>query len=56
MKPYEVWEGDHFLYVSSWSDLGEASNEAECLNTTQDLGYFIRKINESGQYLDQSKW
>jgi len=56
MKPYEVWEGNHWLYASSWDTLEEASQEANQQNTAHNSRYFLRKINESGQYLDKSKW
>lgn len=56
MKPIEVWEGDLWLYVSSWGTLTETLNEVKRLNAVYNMGYFVRKVNEAGQYLDKSKW
>lgn len=40
---YEVIEGDHWRYVSSWDTLIEAAQEADRLNNLYNRGYFVQK-------------
>ena len=51
MVKYEVWEGDHFCYVSSWYTYYEAVNEANRLNNKYNRDFFVRKRLDDGTYL-----
>jgi hypothetical protein len=40
-KPYEVWEGDHYKFVSRHDELEEAHNECKKLNKEANRDYFV---------------
>lgn len=47
---YEVMEGDHWEYVSSWSTLDEAQREADRLNQKFNRDYFVQKSKDGVIY------
>ena len=41
-KYYEIWEGDHYVFVSKHDTLEEARAECDRLNREANRDYFIK--------------
>ncbi len=41
---FQVWEGDHWRYVSSWGSLKEAQKEVDRLNRLFNRDYFVKVV------------
>jgi len=48
MKPYEIWEGDHSVWVSSWNELWDAVKERDRLNEKFNRDFYIKRNNPDG--------
>ena len=55
MKTYEVWEGDHYLFVSDHDTFDEARQERDRLNREHNRDYYLRKNTPDGKLNEISR-
>lgn len=52
MKNYEVWEGDHHVFVSEWDNYEDAREERDRLNSEHNRDYFLKKNTPRGKLVE----
>lgn len=48
-KPYEIWDGDHASWVSSWNDLDDARIERDRLNQKFNRDFYIIRTSDGAR-------
>jgi len=48
-KPYEIWDGDHAAWVSSWNDLADARQERDRLNAKFNRDFYIKRTSDGAR-------